>query len=83
MDFNKLSNLTTENIDKHIYAQAEKLGIKNVATNDLKALNLCQIYTIARPILSTVRSILFFKPTWQNIITGIMTALDAECNVNS
>jgi hypothetical protein len=79
-DFSKASNLTVGNIDKHIYAQAEKLGIKNVAApGNLKTLNICQIYSIARPIMLFVKSILFFSATWQGIVTAMMAALDVEC----
>jgi hypothetical protein len=78
-DFNKASNLTTDNINKHIFAHAEKLGVKNLAGNNLKALNLCQIYTIARPILQLAKSILFFNTTWQSVIGAVIAALDTEC----
>jgi hypothetical protein len=78
-DFSKVSNLTTDNINKHIFAKAEKFGVKNLATNNLKSLNLCQIYTIARPILQLVKSILFFNSTWQGVIGAVIAALDTEC----
>lgn len=82
MDFNKVSNLTPENIDKHIFMHAEKLGIKNLARTDLRGINLCQVYTMARPVLSIARGLLFFKPTWQNVITGLMTNLDTQCGIS-
>jgi hypothetical protein len=68
-------------VDAHVFAAAEKLGIKNLNKANLKAFNLCQIYTTARPILKFVVAILFFKPSWQAIATALMASLDAECGI--
>lgn len=68
-------------VDAHVFAAAEKLKIKNVTTANLKVFNLCQSYTLARPILVLVKGILFFKPSWQNIVTALIAGLDTYCNV--
>jgi len=39
----------------------------------------CAIYTAARPVLVFARGMLFFKPKWQTVITGLIGGLDTIC----
>jgi len=40
----------------------------------------CNLYIVARPVLLFVRGMLFFKPKWQMVISGLVGGLDAVCN---
>jgi len=39
----------------------------------------CAVYKAARPILLLVKGMLFFKPKWQTVLTGLIAGLDAVC----
>jgi hypothetical protein len=39
----------------------------------------CGVYKAARPILLLIKGMLFFKPKWQVVLTGLIAGLDAVC----
>jgi len=57
-------------IDEHVEANADTLHERS---------NFCEIYKIARPILFFAKSILFFKPKWQAVLTALIANLDSGC----
>lgn len=67
-----------DEIDKLVSAHLKKSGRANAA-----AFNLCSVYPVARPILLAVKGILFLKPSWQAIITGLIAGLDIQCKFTS
>lgn len=80
--------MTPDQIDAHVYAHAEKLGIKNInvplTAEQLKTINVCGIYSTIRPILTAAKSLLgLFKPTWATVITTFMAVMDTTCQVTT
>ena len=65
---------TIEQVDMHLES-TPLVPIPHGATH-----NICDIYPVAKPILLFAKSLLFFKPTWQSVITGLIAALDNQCN---
>lgn len=82
-----MSKLMTETeIDKHVFAHAEKLGIKNInaplTQEQLSSINVCALYTTVRPILTAAKSLLgFFKPSWAAIVGTFMGVMDTTCQI--
>jgi hypothetical protein len=41
--------------------------------------SFCTIYTGVRPILFFAKTLLFFRPKWQTLLTALIGALDISC----
>ncbi len=70
-------------IDEHLDSpeHAETLDALDMSTKDaaaqIKLPDIGAIYHAVRPVLLFAKTILFFKPKWQNAINAFITALDA------
>lgn len=54
-------------VDKHLEAYGVGLGE-----------SIASAYKAVRPVLSVVKSLLFFKPKWQESIAVFIASMDAE-----
>ena len=44
-----------------------------------KGFNICAIWLVVKPILTVVKTILFFKPKWQTVIDQFIAVVDGFC----
>lgn len=83
--------LTIEEVDKEVEKLQEKHGHHLVVDEHGKLVNegifdpqalltkICAAVTVAKPILQFVRSLLFFKPSWQKVLDIVINSANAVC----
>jgi|HubBroStandDraft_2_1064218.scaffolds.fasta_scaffold00002_103 hypothetical protein len=74
-----IKGMTMEQIDSHIADHQHLLAAVPGAD---KTVNLCGIYSVARPAMVFLESLLgFFKPSWATVLQALVTSLDAACSI--
>lgn len=66
--------MNVNEIDAHVDAH-----LAESANMDMKAINICNVYRAARPVIMFAKALLFWKPKWQAVVTALVEQLDITC----
>jgi hypothetical protein len=78
--FDETFDPITETIDQHVESNHDAVTLVTADGPAIPGTSaFCVLYASARPVLHWVKAVLFFKPKWRALLTGLIAGLDAVC----